>query len=251
MLRISQIWRLAAVSVTAATLCAGLPVQGAAAQTLAQTLAAKCDPTQVSCKASVSTVDVNGNQKNQQVSIAAGDGTTTWQGLNWGIGLAADFDLGGKRVNTVQIDSANIVRVTDTSSNVGVSFVLEAHYFFKEWAPFVGCLGLNCNDVAIGPFVAIEVGGGAAGTPSGNGPITGYALGAMVGLHHPPAALVDSKLANSTWNFGIGLRVDPSAQVLADGVTANRPPPAGITTTDLLTKKEPRYGIMLLSSFSF
>jgi hypothetical protein len=67
----------------------------------------------------------------------------------------------------------------------------------------------------------------------------------MVGLHHPNAP------ATSSWNFGLGLRVDPSSKVLADGVAANRPPPVGITTTDQLFKKEPRYGLMLLSSFSF
>jgi hypothetical protein len=63
-------------------------------------------------------------------------GTTSWQGLNWGIGIAADFDLGGKRVTGATIDTVpggSIVRVTDTSGNVGVSFVLEAHYFVKEW----------------------------------------------------------------------------------------------------------------------
>jgi len=109
----------------------------------------------------------------------------------------------------------------------------------------------NCNEYAIGPFVAIEIGGGATATPTSNGPISGYALGLMLGLHHPTAAAADPKLSNSSWNFGVGLRVDPSAKVLADGVAANRPPPAGITTTDQLFKKEPRYGIMLLSSFSF
>ena len=73
----------------------------------------------------------------------------------------------------------------------------------------------------------------------------------MLGMHRPNPSAGDSKLANSSWNFGVGLRVDPSAQVLADGVAANRPPPPGITTNDQLFKKEPRYGIMLLSSFSF
>jgi hypothetical protein len=128
--------------------------------------------------------------------------TTSWQGLNWGIGVAADFDVGGKRVSKVTLDNANIVRVTDTSGNVGVSFVLEAHYFVKEWFPQATCRGFNCTEYALGPFVAIEVAGGATATAS-------------------------------------------------NGVAANRPPPAGITTTDLLTKKEPRYGIMQLSSFSF
>jgi hypothetical protein len=138
------------------------------------------------------------------------------------------------------------VRVTDTSGNVGVSLVLEAHYFFKEWLPFANCQDYNCNDIAIGPFVAIEAGN--ATTSGNNGPITGYALGLMVGLHHPTT---DPKLANSSWNFGVGLRVDPSATVFSDGVRANQPPPPGITTADQLLKKEPRYGLMLLSSFSF
>jgi hypothetical protein len=92
---------------------------------------------------------------------------------------------------------------------------------------------------AIGPFVAIEVGGGATATPT-TGPITGYALGLMVGLHHPTT---DPKLAHSSWNFGVGLRVDPSATVFSDGVRANQPHPPGITTADQLLKKEPLYGL--------
>ena len=41
-----------------------------------------------------------------------------WTGFGWGVGIAADFDLGGNRVTGAQIDTANIVRVTDTSGNV-------------------------------------------------------------------------------------------------------------------------------------
>ena len=186
--------------------------------------------------------------------VAKSDGTPidpkTWTGFGWGLGIAADFDVGGKRVSNAVLDANGIVRVTDSSSNVGVSFVLEAHYFAFEWQTGrqSWCknsnLHFNCNDIATGPFVAVEIGGGTAANTDA-GPITGYALGWMVGLHHPDAP------STSSWNFGIGLRVDPSAKVLADGVAVNRPPPMGITTTDLLIKKEPRYGIMLLSSFSF
>ena len=253
MWRIYQSRRSLAVLV-APVLSAGMLVQGANAQTSA----AKCDPTEpntLSCTQTTSktTVDSSGTPKTvtQQVAVTTPYGNTSWQGLNWGIGIGADFDLDGKRVTGAQIDNANIVRVTDTSGNVGVSFVLEAHYFFKEWLPQPKCRDLNCNEYAIGPFVAIEIGGGATATPTSNGPISGYALGLMLGLHHPTAAAADPKLSNSSWNFGVGLRVDPSAKVLADGVAANRPPPPGITTTDQLFKKEPRYGIMLLSSFSF
>jgi hypothetical protein len=191
----------------------------------------------------------NGNAGNNGGSS---DGKT-WAGIGWGIGIAADFDLGGKRVTGAVIDTVpggNIVRVTDTSGNVGVSFVLEAHYFPFEWKTgntWCGTpdLNYNCNDIATGPFIAVEINGGSSASADA-GPITGYALGWMVGLHHPDAA---SK--TSSWNFGVGLRVDPKAKVLGDGVLANHAPPPGVTTADQLLKFEPRYGIMLLSSFSF
>ena len=242
MLRICQLHQLTAVFV-GTVLYAGLPVYHGAAQT-----------PPVDCK---SIAPKTGTSCNQTTSITkpvtATDGTTVPQttiqhhrrrlrvtallpgkGSIGGIGIAADFDLGGKRVTGATIDTVpggTIVRVTDTSGNVGVSFVLEAHYFVKEWLPQPKCIDLNCNEYAIGPFVAIEVGGGATATPT-TGPITGYALGLMVGLHHPTT---DPKLANSSWNFGVGLRVDPSATVFSDGVRANQPPPPGITTADQLT----------------
>jgi len=256
MLRMCRI-RRPIVVFAATVLWAGVLIEGAGAQTAAT----KCDPKTldpkvVSCKEtnSITAVDPttgNSQTNTKQLAVSTAYGDTSWQGLNWGVGIATNFGLGGKRVKAAQIDNANIVRVTE-SGNVGVSFVLEAHYFVKEWFPFPGCRDLNCSDYAIGPFVALEVGGGTNATPSGdNNPITGYALGLMLGMHRPNPSAGDSKLANSSWNFGVGLRVDPSAQVLADGVAANRPPPPGIMTNDQLFKKEPRYGIMLLSSFSF
>lgn len=163
----------------------------------------------------------------------------------------------------------NIVRSTDTSSNVDVGFVLEAHYFLKAW-PLVGdssvyngllnrqmappglCVDNSgtpiptCTEVALGPFVAIEVGGGSSATPAATGPITGYALGAMVGFHQPSPK---GQTPNTrSWNFGVGLRIDPKAQLLGDGLTVNAPLPTG---DSIRYKTEPRPGIMLLSSFSF
>jgi len=197
---IYQVGSRAAASIA---LCAGLLIEVAAAQTPTT----GCNPTDtktVSCTQTTSktTVDSTGTPKTvtQQTAVTTPYGTTSWQGLNWGIGNAAVFDLGGKRVTGAVIDTApggNIVRVTDTSGNVGVSFVLEAHYFLKEWLPQPKCVDLNCSEYALGPFVAIEVGGGASATPN-TGPITGYALGLMVGLHHPTT---DPKLANSSWKF--------------------------------------------------
>jgi hypothetical protein len=186
----------------------------------------------------------------------ASDTTTTlpydiveWGGLGWGLGLAANFDVTGARVGTATVVN-NIVRIQDGSSNVNLGFVLEAHYFLRDYIfSNGGLLSVcpkpgTCVDVAYGPFVAIEVGGGTSSTISATGAPTAYALGMMVGLHHQDAP------KNQSWNFGVGLRVDPKAQVLGDGIVANQPLPAGESTT-VRFKTEPRVGIMLLSSFSF
>jgi hypothetical protein len=142
---------------------------------------------------------------NPKPADQAPPGTTNWGGLGWGIGVATDFDIGGKRVANASIVNGS-VRVSDTSSNVGIGFVLEAHYFFRAWQlPFVknGCgphyLGtytFPCTDAAIGPFVAIEVGGGTAATPAANGPITAFAMGGMIGFRHL-SGLVTEKNATS------------------------------------------------------
>jgi hypothetical protein len=212
------------------------------------------------------------------VTPAPKDTTTTWGGLGWGLGVAADFDIGGGRVaasgaQIVTNNGTSIVRVTDTSPNVGLGFVLEAHYFFTNWdypavvynkmtgqnacspgnsnqQPYTD--PTNCNKVGIGPFIAIEV-GGASGTTAvnTNTPITSFAMGVMVGLHHPKLkadGTVDPT-DHSSWNFGIGFRVDPTAKVLGDGFYPNLAPPPGETA--IRYKTEPRAGVILLSSFSF
>jgi hypothetical protein len=186
--------------------------------------------------------------------------STTWGGLGWGIGVAANFDTGGSRVVTATTIN-DIVRITDASSNVNVGFVLEAHYFLRTF-DFSNEPGMRrvkdcrtiidvfCLEVAHGPFVAIEVGGGttnAPAAPSTTNPITAYALGWMVGLRHPNFTVSP----NSSWNLGLGVRVDPNARVLGDGIVANQPLPAGEVKDPVRTKQSPRVGLMLVSSFSF
>jgi hypothetical protein len=143
MLGIYQLRQLTAAFI-AAVLCAGVPVQRAAAATpdctsITPTNGTSCNQTTTITKP----VTANGATAPQTTTIQQSSttttsyGTTTWQGLNWGIGIAADFDLGGKRVTGATIDTVpggSIVRVTDTSGNVGVSFVLEAHHFCQRMA---------------------------------------------------------------------------------------------------------------------
>jgi hypothetical protein len=181
-------------------------------------------------------------------------GRTEWGGLGWGIGLAANFDVTGKRVVNASVVN-NLVRVDDATSNVNVGFVLEAHYFLRDWtlsnltgkkAPCSRTEGDRyCMEVATGPFVAVQVGNGTSAVPGDKDIITAYALGWMVGLRHPHLTTSDT----SSWNFGVGVRVDPSTKLLGDGIVANQPLPAGETA--IRYKNEPRFGLMLLSSFSF
>jgi hypothetical protein len=178
---------------------------------------------------------------------------TNWGGLGWGIGIATDFDVTGRRVGSADIVN-NIVRIRDTSNNVGISFVLEAHYFLRDYRLGFNRSGVcnpldnfNCTELGHGPFVAIEVGDGSSATPAANGPITAFAMGWMLGMRHPSNLVGGSPTAS--WNFGLGIRVTPKSQVLGDGIFANQPLPAGETV--IRYKTEPRYGIMLLSSFSF
>jgi len=185
----------------------------------------------------------------------AADGTAdlTWGGLGFGVGIGADFDLRGNRIVDAELDGNKIVRIKDSTSNVNVGLVLEAHYFLRDFilpgsvcAPKVFPLTYSCTEVGHGPFVAIEAGSASTKGTVG-GPINSYALGWMVGLHHVPTG-ANAKPNTTSWNFGIGLRIDPSAKVLGDGIVANQPLVAGDT---LRTKQEPRAGIILVSSFSF
>ena len=92
--------------------------------------------------------------------VKAGDttGLTTWGGLGWGIGVAADFDIGGARVVSASVVN-NIVRVDDTSSNVKLGFVLEAHYFLTDFLFQSAMKNMMCSpplmycrtEVAVGP----------------------------------------------------------------------------------------------------
>ena len=104
MWRIYQVRRLVAVSTV---LCVGLLAEVA----VAQTSTAACNPTiagpngtctsttTVTKPAAASDGSTVAKTTTQQTTTTNTTtyGTTIWQGLNWGIGIAADFDVGGKR----------------------------------------------------------------------------------------------------------------------------------------------------------
>jgi hypothetical protein len=181
-------------------------------------------------------------------------------GLGFGAGVAVTF--GQSRVNNaVAIGPNNIVRVTD-NSNVLAGFVFESHYFFVPNPTYL--LG---SAVPIhwghGPFIAVDVSTNSTGSV---GAVAGISMGWMVGFKKliPTTATtkvfdldtgqhVTAQVAvpdNNSWNFGVGFRVDPRATVLGDGIVANMPLPAG-ETNPVRLKTEPRYGVMLITSYGF
>lgn len=180
-----------------------------------------------------------------------------FDGLGFGAGVAASF--GQPRVNSASVVNG-VVRVTD-SSNVMAGIVFESHYFFLPPSPF---LGVKAGSWGIGPFVAVD-----ASTANGSTVVAGFSMGLMVGFRRSglttvpvpvtlqgssqPAllAVATPTTDNNSWNFGVGFRVDPKATVFGDGVVANQPPPLGEASIPVRLKTAPRYGVMLMTSFSF
>jgi hypothetical protein len=164
-------------------------------------------------------------------------------GLSLGVGLG--LTLNADKVSRVTSASSvnGIIRVTGTSDAVA-GIVLESHYFFVPNRDFTtvpqGAWGH-------GPFVAIVAGS------SGSNVISAYALGWMIGFREPTWTYVNNNwkatYGSASWNFGLGVRIDPSVQVLGDGDVANLPLPAGETAVRF--KNVPSYGVIMISSFSF
>jgi|SRR5580704_16908316 hypothetical protein len=179
--------------------------------------------------------------------------TKSFGGLTFGAGIALSLNTSKSRVTTAQVVGPNnIVRVS-ASGDANAGLVLESHYFFVPNVPFFGVVPQG--DWGHGPFVAIVADTSGSGGSSASNIISAYALGWMIGLREPTWAFDStSKTWNATygtasWNFGVGVRIDPNAQVLGDGIVANAPLPAG--ETSIRYKTQPSYGLMMLSSFSF
>ena len=159
------------------------------------------------------------------------------------------MSFGQSRVNSaVAVGPNNIVRVTD-NSNVLAGIVFESHYFFVP--PATQILG-SAQPVTWGhgPFIAVDA---STSTTTASAVVAGISVGWMVGFRRLTLPTTQGSPAvadNSSWNFGVGFRVDPKATVLGDGIVANMPLPAG-ENNPVRLKSEPRYGVMLLTSYGF
>lgn len=130
-------------------------------------------------------------------------------GLRFGYGLAltksnSDF------VEDVEIRNGHVF-VKKTRSNRG-SFMLEAHKFFQpnRYITLMCNEELGCNNVGIGPFVAVSL----ANTEGGD-PFTSYALGIMFGFK--------DSIGSGSFNVGLGYYVDTEHVELAPGIYHGSP----------------------------
>lgn len=166
-------------------------------------------------------------------------------GFRWGMGVAVSADIeSGHRVESASVVNG-IVRV-DEENDIIPRIFLETHKFFAgPTRPALSKTGkplkdANNQEVFVatwgqGPFVGIQ--------SSGENVIDAFAFGYMVGWRRK----LDND--NDSFNIGLGLVIDPKAQVLGDGQEANQPLPTG--ETEVRLKKESRIGVTLVYSFTF
>jgi hypothetical protein len=146
-------------------------------------------------------------------------------GFNWGLGIGYELGLGPTRVGDAEVVN-NIVRVKEDATD-GVRAVLEAHHFFE----------VSRGKIGIGPVAAVQLGSDGSSAVS-------FALGAMIGWKDQ-----DDKTSAGSWNLGIAYDLSQGVKVLGDGITANKPLPAG--ETQIRYKTQSAGGLLVFFSRRF
>ena len=155
-------------------------------------------------------------------------------GINFGVGISLTHDLGGSgRVSSAIVDDNGIVRVEKESNDVA-RVMLESHYFFEK-NDGLSFLGLTkAEKWGHGPFIALQ--------PGTDEIIEAIGFGWMFGFRK-------DKDATASWNFAVGLVIDPSVRILGDGIEENKTLPAA--ETQIRYKETSQAGLLLLFSFTF
>jgi len=175
----------------------------------------------------VRTMKVNGTDVEISAAaerqLAEEKGQENFVSLNFGAGLFAGFDIGGKqRVDSARVVNG-IVRVEE-KSDAQLGFILEAHRFF----------GLDSsNKFGIGPYIGVIA--------SNENVFSAASAGVMFGFR--------PEGTSKSLNIGIGGIVYPSVKVLGEGIEANQPIPQN--ETEVRTQKITKYGIAIVASFGF
>jgi hypothetical protein len=171
-------------------------------------------------------------KKDPSAPVLEPPSTSKFAGLNLGIGLSLTIDIGFKgRVKSASVVNG-VVRV-DSENNDVPRVLLETHYFFL---PGKDIWGVKQGNWGVGPFLAIQSGS--------DNVIQSYGMGVMLGFKR-----TSDKDSSSSFNIGLGAMCDPNVQVLGDGIEENQPLPAGETAVRYKTTS--KWGVVLLTSFSF
>lgn len=203
----------------------------------------------------------------------------TFGGIDFGIGVAFSYDLGGER-RVRQTELVNgLVRVTQ-ADNARARMILESHYLFTPEGRWLFGRDNYCADGRV--LVSRErhqytrrTGGEIS--PPGNvddvtdrpagrtyvscTPQLNWGFGPFIALQPGSDAIIDAVGAglmvgfrragdrNQSFNFGIGMLYDVDVRVLGPGITANQPLPPGETSVRYQQREQA--ALLLLSSFSF
>ncbi len=180
--------------------------------------------------------------------------TREFAGLHFGVGISFAQTLGRDRIKSASVVN-NLVRV-DSENNAIPRVMLESHHFFTpspqtkdekgSLVPnpsftqfcFLG-IPLFCMDTngwGAGPFVALQ--------PGTDEIIQAIAAGVMWGFKYSK-----DEADNRSWNFGVGVSVEPSSKTLGDGINEGQPLPPG--ETQVRFKDRTLTGIVALLSFGF
>lgn len=155
-------------------------------------------------------------------------------GANFGVGISLTHDIGEEsRVSEACVDDNGIVRAQKENNDIA-RVMLESHYFFEnnEGRRFLWFLAPE--KWGHGPFLALQ--------PGTDDIIEALGFGWMLGFRK-------DQQSSESWNLGLGLVIDPSVKVLADGMKENKPLPEG--ESQIRYKETSQTGLLVLFSFSF
>ncbi len=171
------------------------------------------------------------------------DADQRFAGFGFGVALGVVSKAGRRDViQSASLDANGIVRV-DRDANTTANLILESHYFFTPELRFLPWVfDATPGNWGHGPFIAIQ--------PGTQNIIESVGVGWMLGFKRSSIVAPDlARDRGDSFNLGLGIMVNPNAQVLGDGITKNQVLPAGETAVRLKSTTE--LGWLFVFSYSF